>query len=83
MRGTSMASGFVPEGQHDRLVEINVSPWLKGLGASNAHTIRSKDSEPMLAMPGSPFRANSGGGISQGKPWAILCWPLRAKASSL
>jgi hypothetical protein len=25
-----------------------------------------------------PFRANAGGGISQGKPWANLSWPLRA-----
>jgi hypothetical protein len=24
------------------------------------------------------FRANAGGGIPQGKPWAKLAWPLRA-----
>jgi hypothetical protein len=25
-----------------------------------------------------PFRANAGGRISQGNPWARLFWPLRA-----
>jgi hypothetical protein len=42
------------------------------------HAIRLRGSEPILAIFGGPFRANSGEGISQGKPWAMLYWPLRA-----
>jgi hypothetical protein len=38
----------------------------------------SKCPEPILAVPGGAFRANSGEGITQGKPWAMLFWPLRA-----
>ena len=28
-------------------------------------------------LPVGPFRANRWGGITQGKPWAMLSWPLR------
>ena len=34
----------------------------KAEGARNAHAIRFKGSEPILAVPNGPFRANSGGG---------------------
>jgi len=33
-----------------------------GRGARDAHAIRFKGSETILAVPGGPFRANSGGG---------------------
>jgi hypothetical protein len=29
-------------------------------------------------LPVGPFRANRWGGITQGKRWAMLSWPLRA-----
>ena len=35
--------------------------------------------EPIVSAPNGPFRAHSAGGeLTQGKPWAKLCWPLRA-----
>jgi hypothetical protein len=74
------SDGPAPKGQESLAQGL---PWvsrykrfaLKGL---NAHTIRFKGLEPMLAVPGGPFRASSGGGITQGEPWAMLSWPLRA-----
>ena len=36
-------------------------------------------SEPLLAVPSGPFRANTGRGICQGKPWAMLFRPLRPR----
>ncbi len=49
-------------------------------GARNAHAIRFKGPEPIIAASRGPFsfRANSGGGTTQGKPWATLFRPLRA-----
>jgi hypothetical protein len=44
---------------------------------------RFKGSERILAVPGGPFRAHSGGGISQGEPWAMLSWHLRAVRPAL
>ena len=37
----------------------------------------------ILAVTGGPFRANPGGGITQGEPWAMLSWPLRATECQL
>ena len=37
-------------------------------GARNAHAIRFKGSEPILAIPGDPFRANSVGKVTQVNP---------------
>jgi hypothetical protein len=34
--------------------------------------------KPMLAVQNGPFRANSAREPTQGKPWAMLFWPLRA-----
>jgi len=73
--------GPAPKGQESLAQGL---PWvsrnkrfaLKGL--ENAHAIRLKGSEPILAVPGGSFTANSDGGITQGKPWAMLSWPLRA-----
>jgi hypothetical protein len=39
--------------------------------------------ETILAVAWSPFRADSGGGIIQGKPKAKLSWLLRAVYSAL
>jgi hypothetical protein len=73
--------GPAPKGQESLAQGL---PWvsrykrlaLEGLEIADA--IRSKGSESILAASGGPFRANSGGGITQGKPWAMLSWPLRA-----
>jgi hypothetical protein len=47
------------------------------------HAIQSVGSESIPAVPASPFRAHSGGGLTQGKPWAMLFWPLRATDGNL
>jgi hypothetical protein len=63
-----------PQGQESLAQGL---PWVsrhkafRPEGARAAHAIRFKDSEPILAEPSGPFMANLGGGISQGKPWAI------------
>jgi hypothetical protein len=44
---------------------------------------RFKRSELILAVSGGPFRANTYKGISQGEPWAMLFWPLRATDGEL
>jgi hypothetical protein len=72
--------GPAPKGQGSSAQGL---PWvsqkkrfaLKGL---EMRAIRFKSSAPILAALGGPFRANSGGGNTQGKPWAKLFWPLRA-----
>jgi hypothetical protein len=72
--------GPAPKGQGS---SAQGSPWvsqkkrfvLKGL---EMPAIRFNSSAPILAALGGPFRANSGGGNTQGKPWAKLFWPLRA-----
>jgi lysophospholipase L1-like esterase len=48
---------------------------LKGL---EMPAVRFKNSAPIPAAVGGPFRANSGEGNTQGKPWAKLFWPLWA-----
>jgi hypothetical protein len=35
--------------------------------------------EPIFAIPNGPFRANLDKEITEGKLWAMLYWPLRAK----
>jgi hypothetical protein len=50
---------------------------LKGL-ARNAHANRLKGSASILAVPGGPSGPIRVGAITQGKPRAMLSWPLRA-----
>jgi hypothetical protein len=51
-------------------------------GAGTGYAIWSKDPEPVLAILGGPFRANRIEEITQGKPWAMISWPLRATESN-
>jgi hypothetical protein len=73
--------GPAPKGQESLAQGL---PWVSGnkrfalKGLETRTRSGSIGSEPILAVPGGPFRANSGGGITQGKPWAMLFWPLRA-----
>ncbi len=79
-QGFIRPEGPAPKGQNNLAQGL---PWvtrnkrlaLKGL---KMRAIPLKSSEPILAVPDSPFRANSRWGIPQGKPWAILFWPLQA-----
>jgi hypothetical protein len=73
--------GLAPKGQESL---AQGSPWvsrtqrfaLKGLEmpALSGFEVRSQFS-PYLAAPSGLTRV---GGITQGKPWAMLSWPLRA-----
>jgi hypothetical protein len=73
--------GPAPKGQESLAQGL---PWVSGnkrlalKGLEMRTQSGSIDLEPILAVPGGPFRVNSGGEITQGKPWAMLFWPLRA-----
>jgi hypothetical protein len=71
-----LPEGPAPKGQESLAQGL---PWVsrnKRFALKGLEMRTRSGSEPILAVPGGPFRANSGARVTQDEPWAILFWPL-------
>ena len=64
---------FAPKGLGKRSV-----PALPPSEVNEARLTEEAKRGRFAYLPGGPFRANSDFGTTQGKPWAMFSWPLRA-----
>ena len=63
-----MSGGAAQPGSIPTTSWVDQNKRFRPEGARNTHAIRWKGSEPILAMPGGPFRAHTGGEFPRVNP---------------